>query len=87
MFYLLYPDEAGRDAALAALKARGVMASFHYVPLHSAPQGQALGVEGQRFPVTDRIAGTLLRLPLHPLMSDADIDHVIESVVAVGASR
>lgn len=87
VFYLLYPDEARRDAALVALKARGVMASFHYVPLHSAPQGHALGVGDQRFPVTDRVSETLLRLPLHPLMSDADIDHVIESVVAVGTSR
>jgi dTDP-4-amino-4,6-dideoxygalactose transaminase len=87
VFYLLYPDEASRDTALSALKERGVMASFHYVPLHSAPHGRALGVSDERFPVTDRVAGTLLRLPLHPLMDDDDVDHVIESVIAVGVSR
>jgi dTDP-4-amino-4,6-dideoxygalactose transaminase len=87
VFYLLYPDEASRDAALSALKERGVMVSFHYVPLHSAPKGRALGVADISYPVTERIAGTLLRLPLHPLMSSDDVEHVIESVVAVGVER
>ena len=87
VFYLLYPDEQSRDAALAGLKKSGVMASFHYVPLHSAPQGRALGVADQRFPVTDRVAGTLLRLPLHPLMSEEDVAHVIDAVITTGVPR
>ena len=28
-----------RDAALRSLRAQGVMATFHYVPLHSSPHG------------------------------------------------
>jgi dTDP-4-amino-4,6-dideoxygalactose transaminase len=87
VFYLLYPDGPSRDGALEALRERGVMASFHYVPLHSAPQGQALGVGEERFPVTDRVAATLLRLPLHPLLDDADVDYVVESVIEVGVPR
>ena len=59
------------------------MASFHYVPLHSAPQGRALGA-GSGFAVTDRVSATLLRLPLHPLMTEDDVDHVVESVRETG---
>jgi dTDP-4-amino-4,6-dideoxygalactose transaminase len=85
IFYLLFPDEAGRDACLQALRARGVMASFHYIPLHSSPHGRALGLEGGDLPVTDRVAGTLLRLPLHPLLTDEDLERVVSAVIASSA--
>jgi dTDP-4-amino-4,6-dideoxygalactose transaminase len=42
---------------------------------------------GDRYPVTERVAATLLRLPLHPLMSDDDVGHVIERVLETGAGR
>ena len=84
IFHLLYPDGASRDAALAALRERGVMASFHYIPLHSAPQGQAIGAGEASLPVTDRVAATLLRLPLHARLSETDVDYVVEAVRETG---
>jgi dTDP-4-amino-4,6-dideoxygalactose transaminase len=84
IFYLLYPDGRGRDRAMAALRAEGVMATFHYVPLHSSPQGQRLGPQ-PALPVTDRVAGTLLRLPLHPRLGDDDVDRVIDAVKRAAA--
>jgi dTDP-4-amino-4,6-dideoxygalactose transaminase len=80
LFYLLFPSPDARDAALHALKAQGVMATFHYVPLHSSPKGQALGAGERILPVTDRVAGTLLRLPLHPLLSATEVVRVVEAV-------
>jgi dTDP-4-amino-4,6-dideoxygalactose transaminase len=85
IFFLLYPDGRLRDAALAALRARGIMATFHYVPLHSAPHARAIGAGEVSLPVTDRIASTLLRLPLHPRLSDGDVDRVITAVRETGA--
>jgi dTDP-4-amino-4,6-dideoxygalactose transaminase len=79
IFYLLYPEPARRDRALAALRARGVMATFHYIPLHSSPQGRRLGVDYE-LPVTERVAATLLRLPLHARLADADVERVIDAV-------
>ena len=79
IFYLLYPEAARRDRALAALRARGVMATFHYIPLHSAPQGRRIGADYE-LPVTERVSATLLRLPLHARLSDADVDRVIDAV-------
>jgi dTDP-4-amino-4,6-dideoxygalactose transaminase len=76
LFYLLLPDEATRDRCLSGLRARGVMAAFHYVPLHSSPFGKRLGMAGE-LPVTDRVARTLLRLPLHPRLSEEDVDRVV----------
>ena len=54
-------------------------ATFHYVPLHSAPHARAIGVSA-RLPVTDSVAARLLRLPLHPLLSDSDVARVIGAV-------
>ena len=65
IFYLLYPEARLRDAALRALREQGILATFHYVPLHSAPHARKLGLDVE-LPVTDRVASTLLRLPLHP---------------------
>jgi dTDP-4-amino-4,6-dideoxygalactose transaminase len=78
-FYLLYPDAAQRDRAMAALRARGVMATFHYVPLHSSPHGRSLGPQ-PKLEVTERVASTLLRLPLHARLEDDDVDRVIDAV-------
>jgi dTDP-4-amino-4,6-dideoxygalactose transaminase len=80
IFYLLYPDGRARDAAIQALQSRGVMATFHYVPLHSSPFGGRLPGAAGAFPVTERVAATLLRLPLHPLLSEADVERVIDAV-------
>jgi dTDP-4-amino-4,6-dideoxygalactose transaminase len=84
VFFLLYPDAARRDRALVALRQGGVMAAFHYVPLHSSPFGRQIAAEHE-LPVTDRVAGTLLRLPLHPRLKDADVDRVVEAVQQAGA--
>jgi dTDP-4-amino-4,6-dideoxygalactose transaminase len=81
IFYLLLPDETTRDLCLSRLKARGVQATFHYIPLHSSPQGHSLGFADASFPVTDRVARTLVRLPLHPLLSETDVDRVSEAVL------
>jgi dTDP-4-amino-4,6-dideoxygalactose transaminase len=55
------------------------MATFHYVPLHSSPHGRSLGPQPE-LPVTDRVASTLLRLPLHPRLGDDDVERVIAAV-------
>jgi dTDP-4-amino-4,6-dideoxygalactose transaminase len=81
LFYLLFPGLPERDRCLAALRARGIHAAFHYVPLHSSPFGRALGAEAKRLPVTESVAGRLLRLPLHPLLSEDDVERVVEAVV------
>jgi dTDP-4-amino-4,6-dideoxygalactose transaminase len=80
IFYLLYPEPRQRDLALAALRGRGIMATFHYIPLSSSPHGRAIGANRDELPVTERVAATLLRLPLHAQLPDADVARVIEAV-------
>jgi dTDP-4-amino-4,6-dideoxygalactose transaminase len=79
MFYLMFPSGPLRSRAMEALKAQGVMATFHYVPLHTSPMGARLHA-GDPLPVTDRVSDRLLRLPLHPRLSPEDVERVIEAV-------
>jgi dTDP-4-amino-4,6-dideoxygalactose transaminase len=79
IFHLLFPTGAQRDQALASLRAQGVMATFHYVPLHSSPHGLALGHQGA-LPVTEAVAARMLRLPLHPRLSPEDVKRVVAAV-------
>jgi dTDP-4-amino-4,6-dideoxygalactose transaminase len=83
IFFLLYPEGQKRDEALRSLRAQGVQATFHYVPLHSAPHALRLGL-GTELPVTDRVAATLLRLPLHPLLTPEQVDRVVAAVRETG---
>ncbi len=80
IFHLLLPDAGTQARCLAALKSHGIGAAFHYVPLHSSPFGRSLGLADRGFPVTDRVAATLVRLPIHTGMTDGDVARVIDAV-------
>lgn len=64
LYYLLVESAAARDRAIAQLKAVGIAAYFHYVPLHSSPAGQRFGRAAGPLPITDQAFERLLRLPL-----------------------
>ncbi len=68
MYYLLLPDLARRMEFIARLRAAGVGAVFHYVPLHSSPAGRQYGRCLAPMPVTDATSDCLVRLPLWPGM-------------------
>ncbi|HET8647830.1 MAG TPA: dTDP-4-amino-4,6-dideoxygalactose transaminase, partial [Vicinamibacteria bacterium] len=80
LFALLFATGADRDRAMGFLREQGVQASFHYVPLHSSPFARGHGLYPGELPVTDRVAATLLRLPLHPVLSGEDVDWVVDCV-------
>lgn len=63
MYYLLLETPQARDELIAALKAEGIHAVFHYVPLHSSPFGQRFHDADHRCDNTDFVAERLVRLP------------------------
>jgi dTDP-4-amino-4,6-dideoxygalactose transaminase len=77
-------DPAKRDWVISALKAEGVGAAFHYVPLHSAPYArQSADIAAVALPVTDRVAASLVRLPISAAFTDADGDDVVAACAKV----
>ncbi len=83
----LYPiivPPALRDRVLAALKAEGIGATFHYVPLHDSPYGrERLGYHTGDLPVTELVSASLVRLPLFAAMSDDDLEDVARAAEKV----
>ncbi len=80
MFYLKCTNLEQRGALIAHLKARGVHAVFHYIPLHSSPAGQMFGRFHGEDEWTTRESERLVRLPLYYGMSDEDRQTVIAAV-------
>ena len=64
-FALMTPDRQQRDGLLNHLHRRGILATIHYVPLHTSPMGLTLQPKPSHLPVTERVADCLIRLPLY----------------------
>jgi dTDP-4-amino-4,6-dideoxygalactose transaminase len=80
MFYVLLKDAATRGRLIAHLKARGILAVFHYVPLHSSPAGRKFGRAAGLMTVTDDVSARLLRLPLYYGLTEAEVGEIVAAV-------
>jgi dTDP-4-amino-4,6-dideoxygalactose transaminase len=81
VWHLFQVRHAARDRLAEALSAAGVQTMVHYpVPPHLQPAYAALGYRAGNFPVAESIARTTLSLPVWPGLSDAQIDHVCDTI-------
>ncbi len=80
VFYLLTPDAGSRRAMLDHLHLAGIGATFHYIPLHSSVAGRRFGYTPSPCSATDDFAARIIRLPLWPGMTDAEVDRVLSAV-------
>jgi len=80
VFYVILEDEETRDGLMDHLKAREILAVFHYVPLHTSPMGLSMGYSEGQFPVTESISRRLLRLPFYYELKQEDQEYVIDCI-------
>ena len=86
LYYLVLPSAAARDAFIAELGEKGIVTSFHYVPLHSAPAGRRFGRTVGSMAHTDDLSRRLVRLPLWPDLDDEQVERVIEASLTAATS-
>jgi dTDP-4-amino-4,6-dideoxygalactose transaminase len=73
--------EKDRDRVSERLRELGVGTAIHYpIPVHKQPLYIDLGYGSISLPISERMAGQVLSLPVHPGLTDADLDRIIESV-------
>src|SRR5437879_4061266 len=80
MFYIVMPSLENRQALIEHLKSRGILAVFHYLPLHLSKMGREFGGRPGQCPVTERVSDCLLRLPFYNDLSESEQSQVVEAV-------
>jgi dTDP-4-amino-4,6-dideoxygalactose transaminase len=80
-WHLFVIRHSERDRLRRSLESRGIETSIHYpVPPHLSPAYQNLGFKRGDFPITERLAGTVLSLPIGPHLSGEQVERVIQAV-------
>ena len=80
MFYIKVSDLETRTELISYLKEKGIMAVFHYVPLHSAPAGRKFGRFNGEDRYTTKESERLVRLPLFYSITEEEVNFIIEIV-------
>ena len=82
IYAILLPEGAARDRMQAGLKAAGVPSAIYYPrPLHHQPAYRATH-DGVALPVSEDLATRIMALPLHPDLTDQDVERVCDAVLA-----
>jgi dTDP-4-amino-4,6-dideoxygalactose transaminase len=76
IFYIITRSLKERTQLIQYLKTKGILAIFHYVPLHSSPAGTKYGRVSSDMSVTNDLSERVVRLPMYYEMSNEDVDRV-----------
>ena len=77
MYYLLMPDLDTRNRFISYLKGKGIVAVFHYQPLHLSPMGRKIS-SNAACEVSEDVSNRVVRLPFFNGMLGDDIQRVIK---------
>uniref|UniRef100_A0A7V5XG13 DegT/DnrJ/EryC1/StrS aminotransferase family protein n=1 Tax=Thermodesulfobacterium geofontis TaxID=1295609 RepID=A0A7V5XG13_9BACT len=80
--YSLFTIRAkNRDKLKTFLESKGIITGIYYrTPLHLQPVYKDLNFKNGSLPVTENLAKEVLSLPLHPYLTEKEIDYVIFSI-------
>lgn len=82
MFYIKTKDMEERTRLISFLKEKGILAVFHYVPLHSAPAGIRFGRFHGEDNYTTKESERLLRLPMFYTLTADQVEYITDQVKA-----
>jgi len=72
----------GRDEVIGLLRAAGIGAGLHFVPLHLQTLYRPMA-DASRLPVATEANRRILTLPLFPDMADEDVDRVVDTLAGI----
>ncbi|MBP5528975.1 MAG: dTDP-4-amino-4,6-dideoxygalactose transaminase [Lachnospiraceae bacterium] len=80
MFYLKCKDLEERTAFIKFIGENGILAVFHYIPLHGAPAGKMFGRFNGEDVYTTKESERLVRLPLYYGLKEDEVEYIIGKV-------
>lgn len=78
IYYLLGNNPTFTKTFIMRMKDDGIQVTSHYVPLHSSPGGLRYARAAGQLTVTDRIASTLIRMPMFYGLQDMAVDYIVD---------
>ena len=80
-YTILLDKNIQRDQFITSLRDKGVGAGIYYPkPLHAYPHIAKLGYKTGDFPVAEDLAARVVSLPVHPKVTDEDIEIIVAAV-------
>jgi len=80
MFYVIIKDAKTRSSLITFLKDNGIMAVFHYLPLHSSVCGKKICGKKISLPKTEGLSERILRLPFYFALSPKKQTYIISKI-------
>jgi dTDP-4-amino-4,6-dideoxygalactose transaminase len=81
VYHLYVVRVQDRESLQARLAEAGIGTGIHYpIPLHQQTAYKHLGYKNGDFPVTERVAGEIVSLPMFPQLSHSQQDEVVTAV-------
>ena len=78
----------GRDEFIAELGAEGIGAGLHFTPVHLHKwYREKYGYKRGDLPVVEQAGEEIMSLPLYPLLTDADVRRVVDSIKKIVAKH
>ena len=80
MFYIKTKDLDERTRLIDFLKEQGILAVFHYIPLHTAPAGKKFGVFCGEDRYTTKESERLVRLPMYYGLEEEKVVYIANKI-------
>jgi len=82
LYVILLPeaDSEKHKQAIITLRAQGIFAQVHYIPVHLQPYYQNFGFKQGDFPHAEQYYQRAISLPLYPQLTQQEQDYIIEKV-------
>ncbi len=77
MFYVVFSSLEDRSKYITKLKAKNIMAVFHYQSLHKSDYCTSFEIPSE-LPQADKFSDCLLRFPLYYELDTKDIDYIFK---------
>jgi dTDP-4-amino-4,6-dideoxygalactose transaminase len=77
--YVIQTDK--RDELKSYLEGRGVGTKVHYpIPIHMQKASSIYGYKKGDYPVSEKLASTILSLPVYQSLSESDLSYIVDSI-------
>jgi len=81
VYYMYVIRTKKRDELMNYLREKGIGCGIHYpIPLHLQPAYKHLGLKKGVYPVSEKLAGEILSIPVYPELTDEQLNYIVDTI-------